>query len=173
MTWVDPRVSIDPQDPWGIIARTERKHPDEEEAEIRLLTIASALIAAEIDRRKRLGAPVEEREPTMGSERRGRYRNLDALPLRCGEVQPGTSFTIGEQCNRAPDHDGPCSWVTTGVEREIGQVLSRAFSPGAWRHLVQRLAEANDDVQGPLVEDLSRIGDLLERHEALSEEREP
>lgn len=54
VAYVDPRMTMDPQDPWGIIAHTERKFPKHRRANLRLLTIAAALIAAEIDRQLRL-----------------------------------------------------------------------------------------------------------------------
>lgn len=48
--YVDPKVSLDVDDPWGIIARTEKKKLGEPHETVRLLTIAGALIVAEIDR---------------------------------------------------------------------------------------------------------------------------
>lgn len=59
IAYVDPTVSLDVADPWGIIKRTERKYPNENDSDLRLLVIAGALIAAEIDRRQRVAPAFE------------------------------------------------------------------------------------------------------------------
>ena len=52
VSYVDPHMVMDVEDDWNIIGKTEHRFGDDKEgAEIRLLTIAGALIAAEIDRR--------------------------------------------------------------------------------------------------------------------------
>lgn len=53
VAYVDPHHTLTPEDPWGIIRTTERKHPDSEKSEIRLLVVAASLLAAEVDRRLR------------------------------------------------------------------------------------------------------------------------
>lgn len=71
VNYVDPGITLDPDDHWGIINRTDCKYPDDESAaDLRLLVIAGALIAAEIDRRQRARAPAAPEPEPVAEERR-------------------------------------------------------------------------------------------------------